>query len=192
MRTLFAITLLVFTTATQASWLEGKMMGVHVGQISYDTDGLYDDYRFDDQTSSWGLYGAAPVTDWLDLEVHYNYLGGYEIKDSVFHYWKDRFHSLTTTARFHTHLTPQWSIYARAGFGVVLLDQKAIIWEGGSQLDTASGGGDIHLGAGLAWQFHSKLALTLDYQLHSFLMESGYSDYQQTLSGFNAGLRYTF
>lgn len=192
MRTLLAMTILMLTFSAQASWLEDKKLGIHFGQVTYDTDGLYDDYRFDQQAFSWGLYSAAPVNDWIDIEVHYNYLGNYEIQDSVFHYWRDTFHSLTATARFHTMLGQQWEAYGRAGLGVVLLEQKAILWEGGARLDTASGGGNFHFGAGLAWRFHHKLALTLDYSLHTFLMESGYSDYLQTMSGFSAGLRYTF
>ncbi|MBY5994024.1 outer membrane beta-barrel protein [Ferrimonas balearica] len=189
------LTLLIVLTALPAQALfdtEGKRLGLHFGQVRYDTDGLYDHYRFEQRDLSWGFYAAAPLAPWLDMEVHYNHLGSYEIQDSAFHYWRDTFHSFTTTARFHRALGASWEISGRLGLGAVYLKQKAIIWEGGQGMDLASGGADIHAGLGTAWRFHPKLALTLDYEHHSFLVASGKRDYVQSLAGGRIGLRYTF
>ncbi|MBY6187870.1 porin family protein [Marinobacter hydrocarbonoclasticus] len=192
---IIVLILALFSAQPAFAWfdLSGKRVGFSFGEVRYDTDGLYRDYDYDKRDISFGIYTAAPVNDWIDLEVHYTHLGQYEVRESVFHYWKDTFHSLSLAARFHTDVANNLELYGRAGFGVILLEQDAILWEGGTPLALASGGGELQFSVGAAWRFHRHVALTLEYDHHSFLVESGYSgDHLQSLSGVRAGLRYTF
>ncbi|SHI20756.1 outer membrane beta-barrel protein [Ferrimonas marina] len=172
--------------------LSGHHIGFYVGDTHYDASNLYDDYDYDRRATSFGLFTAAPINDWLDIEGRYTYHGRYEVRESSLEYWRNSYQTVVSSLRLHHGISDTVSLYGRAGLGLVLLEQKTVLWQGGNTLDLASLGLDLQAGLGMSWQFHPKLALTLDLDHHSFLVESRHRTYTQSLITTSAGLRYTF
>ncbi len=166
----------------------GVYLGANVGATWYSDDGKLDGYNLDDSDIGWSLFGGYRISRHLGVEGGYVNLGEYKATSNS-NNTDDSFEAFYLAAVGILPLGEQWQLRAKAGGGIMKLDQSF-----SNQDNARDEGGTYLLGVGGRWSpdFLHGVALNLNYDTYFFTVEQLDVDYDQWIGLLSLGVDYQF
>ena len=163
----------------------GFYAGGLVGATSFEDDGLFNGYNFDDSDVGYAVFGGYKFFRYLAVEARLSYLGSYSVNDP-YTGQKDDFDASAISAHV-IGIIPfgksGWELFGQLGIGSVKLDANCC----GSDNQTMGS-------AGLGVRFYPTPHLGISLQTDAFAYEEDtyYKSYDLGIVETQLGVQYIF
>lgn len=184
---LVAVTLLLAAGSALGAEQEahGFYAGGSVGDATFDDDGLFNGYKFDDSGVAYAAFAGYKFFRYLAVEGRLSSLGSYSIKDPYFGQ-KESFDATAISAHV-VGIIPfgrsGWEMFGQLGIGSMKFDADCC----GDDNQTVGS-------AGLGVRFYptSRLGISLQTDAYAYEEDAGYGTYDIGVVATQLGIQYIF
>jgi len=163
----------------------GFYAGGMVGATSFEDDGLFNGYKFDDSGVGYAVFGGYKFFRYLAVEARLSYLGSYSV-DDPYTGQKDEFDASAISAHVVGIIpfgSSGWELFGQLGIGSVKFDANCC----GDDNQTMGS-------AGIGVRFYPTPHLGISLQTDAFAYEEDtyYKSYDLGIAETQLGIQYIF